>query len=336
MPAKNEEMTKKLREIFYRPGLTIVPGGTTPYHAMMVERAGYEAFYMSGSMTSGWLLGWPDVGVTTLREMADNVNRIAKCVNIPIFADIDTGYGNAVNVYRSIKEYIWAGASGVHLEDQEFPKKSGSQAGRRLISIDEAVGKYRAAIDARNELDPNFVIVARTDSRGAEGGGFEEVLKRAKAFEAAGVDVIFFESLQSWEECKTALKSVKLPAFCLLHEVIYTNDDGSSRPGPPLKEQEEAGQKIALHVSPFVQAGGQATWELLTDFKERGLQALYEWRVAQEKKPQEKRMPPITTYARARELEEKYLPKEMQRDYEGTLGATPEGGLNRPSGGRMT
>ena len=114
MPLSNSDMTKKLREIFYRPGLTIVPGGTTPYHAMMTERAGYEAFYMSGGMTSGWLLGWPDVGVTSLREMADNASRIVKAVNIPVFADIDTGYGTAVNVYRSIKEYIWAGVAARH------------------------------------------------------------------------------------------------------------------------------------------------------------------------------------------------------------------------------
>ena len=329
MPGKSQEMTKKLREIFYRPGLTVVPGGTTPYHAMMVEQAGFEAFYMSGSMTSGHLLGWPDVGVATAREMADNANRVAKTINIPIFADIDTGYGTAVNVYRSIKEYIWAGAAGVHLEDQEFPKKSGSQAGRRLITIEEAVGKYKAAIDARNELDPNFVICARSDARGAEGGGFEEVLKRGKAYEEAGADVIFFESLQSWDECKIAMKSVNVPTFCLLHEVIYRDENGNARPGPSLKEQEEGGQKIALHVGLGVSAGSQAAWEMLLDFKENGMQAQYEWRLVQEKKPKERLMPNITPYARVRELEEKYLPKALQRDYDNTLGATPEGGLNR-------
>ena len=329
MPPVSSEMTKKLRDIFYRPGLTVVPGGTTPYHAMMTEAAGYEAFYMSGSMTSGWLLGWPDTGVTSLREMADNVHRIAKAVNIPIFADIDTGYGTAVNVYRSIKEYIWAGAAGVHLEDQEFPKKSGSQAGRRIISIEEAVGKYKAAIDARNELDPNFVIAARSDARGAEGGGFEEVLKRGKAYEQAGADVIFFESLQSWEECKIAIKSVNIPAFCLLHEVIYRDNNGNLRPGPSLKEQEEGGQKISLHVGLSTGPANQAGWEALIDFKANGMQALHDWRVGQEKVPAERRMPRITSYEKVRELEEKYLPKELQRDYEHTLGATPEGGLNR-------
>ena len=278
MPPTNPEMTKKLREIFYRPGLTIVPGGSTPYHAMLTERAGYEAFYMSGSMTSGWTIGWPDVGVISMKEMADNAGRIARTVNIPVFADIDTGYGNALNVYRSIKEYISQGVAGVHLEDQDFPKKSGSMAGRRLISTDEAVGKYRAAIDARNELDPNFVIVARSDARGAEGGGFDEVLARGKAYEEAGVDVIFFESLQSWEECKIAMASVDLPSFCLLHDVIYRDDEGNYIPGPTLEEQEADGQKIALYVGLSGGPMGQAGWEALLDFKERGVQSLYEWR----------------------------------------------------------
>jgi methylisocitrate lyase len=321
MPPTNPEMTKKLREIFYRPGLTIVPGGSTPYHAMLTERAGYEAFYMSGSMTSGWTIGWPDVGVISMKEMADNAGRIARTVNIPVFADIDTGYGNALNVYRSIKEYISQGVAGVHLEDQDFPKKSGSMAGRRLISTDEAVGKYKAAIDARNELDPNFVIVARSDARGAEGGGFDEVLARGKAYEEAGVDVIFFESLQSWEECKIAMASVDLPSFCLLHDVIYRDDEGNYIPGPTLEEQEADGQKIALYVGLSGGPMGQAGWEALLDFKERGVQSLYEWRKEVDAKPPERQLPAdLLSIARVRELEETYLPEDLQRDYDSTIG----------------
>lgn len=316
-----EKMTTKLREIFYRPGLTIVPGGATPYHALLTQRAGYEAFYMSGSMTSGWTLGWPDVGVTSMKEMADNVGRIAKVVDIPVFADIDTGYGNAVTTYRAIKEYIWAGAAGVHLEDQELPKKSGSMAGRRLISIEEAVGKYHAAVDARNELDPDFIIAARTDARGAEGGGFDEVLKRAEAYAATGVDVIFFESLQTWEECKIAMASVSLPSFCLLHEVIYHDDEGNRIPGPSLEQQEADGQKIALLVGLQAQPSSQAGWEMLLDYKERGVDALHEWRVKAEALPEERRLPSdLLSIKRVRALEEKYLPESIQRDYDSTLG----------------
>src|SRR5215813_6709553 len=273
-------MTTRLKHIFERPGMTIMPGGGTPFHAVMTERAGFEVFYMSGSLTSAWTLGWPDVGVTTLREMADNIHRIAKSVNIPVFADCDSGYGNALNVYRSIKEYICAGAAGCHLEDQELPKKSGSMAGRRLISVEEAIGKYKAAMDAKHELDPEFVVCARTDARGAEGGGsLQAAIDRARAYRSeARVDAIFFEGLQSWEECKIALKSVDCPSFCLLHEVIYEDQNGNWIPGPSLEEQEKGGQKIALYPSWFVQPANQAGWEIMMEFKKRGVQALHEWR----------------------------------------------------------
>lgn len=321
-------MTTRLKHIFERPGLTILPGGTTPFHALMVERAGYEAFYMSGGMTSAWLVGWPDVGVTTMREMADNIHRIAKCVNIPIFADADTGYGNALNVYRTIKEYIWAGAAGCHLEDQEAPKKSGSMAGRRVISIEEAVGKYRAAMDAKRELDPDFVLCARTDARGAEGGSLEEAIRRARTYhKEAGVDAIFFEGLATWEECKIALKEAQswgVPAFCLLHEFIYKDKEGNWIPGPSLEEQEKAGQKIALMVGLFTAPANQAGWEMLIDFKQRGVQALHDWRLAVQRKSKERVLPTdLLSIKRVRELEEKYLPRSLWRDYEHTLGRRP-------------
>jgi 2-methylisocitrate lyase-like PEP mutase family enzyme len=303
--------------------MTIVPGGGAPLHAIITERAGFETFYMSGSLTSAWVIGWPDVGATTMRETADNIHRIAKCVNIPVFADCDAGYGTAVNVYRTIKEYIWAGAAGCHLEDQESPKKSGSMAGRRIVSVEEAVGKYRAAMAAKRELDPDFVLCARTDARGAEGGGtLEAAIERARAYrKEAEVDAIFFEGLQSWDECKTALKSVDCPAFCLLHEVIYKDRDGNWIPGPSLKEQEEAGQKIALYPSWFVQPANQAAWETLADFKQRGVQALHEWRLSVQAKPKEMVLPSdLLSIKRVRDLEEKYLPETLQRDYDHTLG----------------
>ena len=321
MPPTNPEMTKKLRDIFYRPGLTIVPGGSTPYHAMLTERAGYEGVLHVRLDDLGLDHRLARRGRYLHEGDGDNAGRIARTVNIPVFADIDTGYGNALNVYRSIKEYISQGVAGVHLEDQDFPKKSGSMAGRRLISTDEAVGKYKAAIDARNELDPNFVIVARSDARGAEGGGFDEVLARGKAYEEAGVDVIFFESLQSWEECKIAMASVDLPSFCLLHDVIYRDDEGNYIPGPTLEEQEADGQKIALYVGLSGGPMGQAGWEALLDFKERGVQSLYEWRKEVDAKPPERQLPAdLLSIARVRELEETYLPEDLQRDYDSTIG----------------
>mgnify|MGYP005847418733 CR=1 FL=1 len=323
MPTK--KMSKRLKELFERPEIAVVPGGSTPFHAVLAEKAGYEAFYMSGGNTSAWLLGWPDVGLTTMREVVDNAARIVRAVNIPVFADADTGYGTAVNTWRTVREYIWAGVAGVHIEDQEFPKKSGTMAGRRVVPVEEAVGKFRAAVDAKKDLDPDFVICARTDARGAENGSLEEAIRRANIYKReAGVDVLFLEGLQSWEECKVALREVPGPAFCLLHEVID--------PHPSLQEQEAAGQAIALYVRLQLDPANQAAWEMLKDFKERGVQALEDWKARLKSKQWV--LPPnvvLLDADRVRRLEEQFLPKYLQRDYERTLGRTPEGGLNRPA-----
>ncbi|MBI4232843.1 MAG: isocitrate lyase/PEP mutase family protein [Chloroflexi bacterium] len=323
MALTNKEMTKKLREIFYRPGLTVVPGGSTPYHAIMTERAGYEAFYMSGAMTHNWLIGWPDAGAMTMREFADNGNRIVKCVNIPVFSDCDVGFGNAVNVYRTIKEYIWAGIAGCHIEDVEYPKGVVSSVqrptgrghdGELLISIEEAVGKYKAAVAARNELDPNFVIVARTDARLSIGGGYDEAIKRAKAYETAGVDVIMFEGMHSWEESARAMASVRLPSFCNTHIWAINRDaQGNWIPGPSLEQRAKDGEKIYLAVGLSLQVANQAAWEMLVEFKKRGMQAVHEWRLAQEKKTPEMRLPTdLIPIAPVRKLEQTYLPKTKE------------------------
>ena len=131
-------------------------GGFSPLHARMSEVLGYEAFFMSGSQVAAYVYGYPDVGLLGLNEMVESVRRIANVSDIPVFADADTGYGNAVNVHYTVKEYIRAGAAGLHIEDQESPKKSGTLAGRRLISREEAIGKYKAAVAAKKELDPDL------------------------------------------------------------------------------------------------------------------------------------------------------------------------------------
>ena len=184
-----QKMTTRLKELFNRPQIFVLAGGFGPYGAKMAEFLGYEAFYMSGANSSANTIGWPDVGMMSMREMVDNARRIVAAVNIPVFADSDTGYGNAVSVYRTVREYVLAGVAGIHLEDQEHPKKSGSMAGRRCISTEEMIGKLRAAVDARNEVDPDFVICARCDFRGAEGGSFEGVMERCLRYkEVPGVE----------------------------------------------------------------------------------------------------------------------------------------------------
>src|SRR3972149_3150606 len=176
----------RLKELIERPKITVVPSAHTALHAMMIEKTGYEAMHITGN--ANWLRGWPNAGVLSMRDFVDNAARIVHAVDIPALADAETGFGSAVNVWWTVREYIWAGVAGVHIEDQEFPSRSGTLAGRRLISAEEAVGKYKAAMDAKKNLDPDFVICARTDARGAQNGSVEEAIRRANIYKKeAGV-----------------------------------------------------------------------------------------------------------------------------------------------------
>ena len=321
MPLVNKEATKQLQEIFHRQGSTVIPGGCTQWHAIMVERAGYEAFYISGAMTHRWLLGWTDSGTITSTEFADNGANIVKCVNIPVFSDADTGGGNAVNAYRTVKEYIWAGLAGCHIEDVQFPKgittkgqESGSIGGHsnaRIISLEEAVGKLRAAVAAKRELDRNFVLIARNDARNAIGGGFDEAIRRAQAFQKIpGVDVLMFDGMRTWEECRQAIQAVKLP--CFFTGTLFSNQrDASGKwvPLPTVEQRAKDGEKIYLQVGLGLQASDQAAWEILVGFKKRGEQAVDDWRVDVDKKPKELQMPSdIPPNEPLWELQETYLP----------------------------
>jgi 2-methylisocitrate lyase-like PEP mutase family enzyme len=195
------KQTTRFQALLKRPELLVMSGGFSPLHARMSEVLGYDAFFMSGSQVAAYVYGYPDVGLLGLGEMVESVRRIANVTDIPVFADADTGYGNAVNVHYTVKEYVRAGAAGLHIEDQEAPKKSGTLAGRRLISVEEAVGKYKAAVAAKKELDADFVICARCDSIGSEGGNFEDAVRRSIAYvKEAGVDAIWMNTLTKREE----------------------------------------------------------------------------------------------------------------------------------------
>ena len=316
---EQKRKTTRLKELFERPEIFVLAGGTNPLFAQLAETAGFEAFYMSGGNTSAHLLGWPDVGVTTMREMVDNAHRIAMAIDIPVFSDADTGYGNAIQVYRTVKEFIAAGVAGIHLEDQESPKKSGSMAGRRCIEVAEMVGKLRAAMDAKMEWDPDFVICARCDFRGAEGGSFAGAIERCILYkEEAGVDLVFPEGLQTWEEVQEACRRIPGPVLPLLHPTVI-------QPFPSLEAQEAAGCAAAFFPSLTTMAALQASWDFLHDFKARGTQALDEFRERAAQSPWgEITNNQVTKLRRIREMEEKYLPQTLQRDYENTLGIRPQ------------
>ena len=217
----------RLRELIARGPTLYVPGCYNAMSARVLEGAGFDAIYMTGYGTSLALTGLPDVGLTTMSEMVANARYIASAVKIPLIADADTGFGNAVNVIRTVREYIVAGVAGIHLEDQVSPKRCGHVAGRLVIPLEEAVGKIRAASDARSEHDPVFVLVARTDARGASGGSLDEAIRRVNAYLAAGADLAFVEGPTSADEVQRICREVRGPVFYNMTGVSprYTLDE---------------------------------------------------------------------------------------------------------------
>ena len=211
--AMAQKKTTQLRQMINSGESLFVPGCFNAMSARVLDKVGFPAIYMTGYGTSLSLLGMPDAGLASMTEMHMNARYIANAVDVPVIADSDNGYGNAVNTIRTVKEYIQTGVAGIHLEDQVIPKRCGHVAGRRVIPIDEAVGKYRAADYARNEIDPDFVIIARTDARGAHGGTLDDAITRANAYLEAGADMAFVEGPTSMEELKRVCAEVKGPIF---------------------------------------------------------------------------------------------------------------------------
>jgi 2-methylisocitrate lyase-like PEP mutase family enzyme len=193
-------------------GMVTAPGCFDCITARSIERAGFDAVYMTGAGTAA-TLGYPDYGLVTLSEMADNAGRIAAAVKLPVIADADTGYGNELNAIRTVREYEKRGVAGLHIEDQGFPKKCGHLEDKTIVPLDDYVAKIRAAVSAK--VDANFLVIARTDSRAVL--GFEEAIRRANAAIAAGADMAFVEAPQSLEETAAVPKLVKGP--CMLNMV---------------------------------------------------------------------------------------------------------------------
>ncbi len=186
----------RLRELLAGPEPVLAPGAYDALSARLVEGAGFGAVYVTGFGTSASLLGRPDIGLLTFSEMVDNARRIAQAVEVPVIADVDDGYGNPLNVIRTVREYEAAGISAVHIEDQVSPKKCGHMEGKQVIEASEMVEKIRAAVEARQSEE--FVIIGRTDARAVE--GIDGALERARLYREAGADVLFVEAPQSEEE----------------------------------------------------------------------------------------------------------------------------------------
>ena len=187
--------TTRLRELLAADGLIVAPFILNALHARIAESVGFNAVYMTGAGTSAEK-GFPDVGMLTMTEMVTNARYIANAVDIPVICDADTGYGNALTTQRTVREYESAGVAGIHIEDQVFPKKCGFFEGKQVVPMEEHVQKIRAALDARR--DPDFVIIARCDAYAVT--GWEDTVRRCKAYREAGADMVFVDGIKSVED----------------------------------------------------------------------------------------------------------------------------------------
>jgi 2-methylisocitrate lyase-like PEP mutase family enzyme len=222
------------RALLQRDGMVVAPGAYDCITAKLIEQAGFAAVYMTGAGTAA-TLGYPDFGLVTMCEMVANAGRIAAAVALPVIADADTGYGNELNVFRTVREFERSGVAGIHIEDQGFPKKCGHLEGKEIIPREDYTAKIRAAAAARRDKD--FVIIARTDSRAV--AGFDEAVARANAAFSAGADMAFVEAPQSEEEVAAVPRLVNGP--CLLNVVR-----GGKTPDLDLREASAMGYKLAI------------------------------------------------------------------------------------------
>jgi 2,3-dimethylmalate lyase len=253
----------RLRELLNSGQTIVAPGAFDPLAARLVEEAGFPAVYMTGFGTSAALLGRPDVGLLTMTEMADSAGRIAACVDIPLIADADTGYGNPLNVIRTVGAYEAAGVAGLHIEDQVAPKKCGHMEGKQVIGADEMAQKVRAAVDART--DPDFVIIARTDARAVE--GLDSALDRARRYRDAGADVLFIEALVSEAEIEAA--AAAFPDVPLL----FNWAEGGKTPPVSLDRLTELGYRIVIFPIGTLLAATAAMRRILQEIATAGTPA---------------------------------------------------------------
>ncbi|RMF84204.1 MAG: carboxyvinyl-carboxyphosphonate phosphorylmutase [Nitrospinota bacterium] len=306
--------TTAFRHLLTRPEILVMPGCYNAVTAKILAQVGFEAIYMSGYGVSVGLLGMPDVGLTTMTEMHTTARYIANAVSVPVLADADTGYGNAINVLRTVREYIQTGVAGIHIEDQVTPKRCGHVSGKMLIPLEEAVGKYRAADAARQELDPDFVLIARTDARNAVGGGLEEAIRRGNAYAQAGADVIFVEAPLSVEEIERVVKEIDAP-------ILYNNTGISPRLS--VEELQQLGVAAVIYPTLSLQATLRGVWDLAQDLKKRGTQAVLDFLAEMKGHPLEDQHR-FAGFPEIRKLEEEFLPsEEVMRKYEASEGYQP-------------
>ncbi len=253
----------RLRELLAQPAPLLLPGCYDALGARLIERADFDAAYMTGFGTSAGLLGRPDVGLLGLSEMVDNARRITQATTLPVVADADTGYGNPINVIRTVREYEQAGVAGIHIEDQVMPKKCGHMENKSVIGRGEMVAKIQAAVAARR--DDDFVVIARTDARAPL--GLSAAIDRAKACRDAGADLLFVEALQGMSEIETVCAALDGTPL------VFNWVEGGKTPPLEFDQIAELGFAAILMPISTLFAATQAMVGVLSEIRERGTPA---------------------------------------------------------------
>lgn len=251
--------TRVLKELVARRQAVTVPGAANAMFARVIEDLGFEAAYITGAGVANMALGVPDIGLTTVTELAATTSAIADAVSLPIIVDADTGFGNAVNMVRTVRLLERAGAAGIQIEDQVFPKKCGHFTGKEVVPAQEMVQKIKAAVDAR--VDGDLQIIARTDARAVE--GLDRAIERAQAFVEAGADLTFVEAPVSADELARIAREVPVPQVA---NIVF----GGRTPDPGREKLAEMGFSIVLYANAALQAALKASYEVLGALKERG------------------------------------------------------------------
>jgi 2-methylisocitrate lyase-like PEP mutase family enzyme len=248
----------RLRELISAKEIVVAPGAYDAFSAKLIEAVGFEAVYMTGFGTAASVLGLPDIGLLTMTEMASNAKRLADIVNIPVIADADTGYGNHLNVMRTVEEYEKAGVAAIQIEDQVSPKRCGHMQGHKLISAEEMAAKIRAAVRARRDKD--MVLIARTDAISAE--GFDEAIRRGNIYREEGADLLFIEAPTTLDELASIPKLVGGPALINI---------APKTPYLHVRRYEEMGYAMAIYPPICITTAYRAIKEELTELKTKGM-----------------------------------------------------------------
>lgn len=252
---------ERFRRAASETGVLQIPGTINAYSALLAERVGFKAIYISGAGVANASFGLPDLGLTSLGDLLEDVRRITAASSLPVLVDADTGFGGAFAIARTTRELIRAGAGAMHIEDQQPAKRCGHRPNKAIVSTDEMCDRLKAAVDARN--DPGFVVMARTDARARE--GLEASIARARAYVEAGADMIFAEAMTSLDDYRAFANALDVPVLANMTEFGVT-------PSMTVDELLGAGVKIALYPLSAFRAMSNAALAVYSAIRDEGTQ----------------------------------------------------------------